>query len=100
MDCPGENHPGQNKKERPKQNDNKMRRKETQCPGLEHPGRNKQQGPPPTGQKNPGTSGGHKPWTGASGTEQGAGAATPRTGSSGDKRRPNATKKEKTATVS
>ena len=38
-----------------------------------------------------GTSGGQTPRTGASGTEQGAGAAAPRTGSSGDKRRPNAT---------
>ena len=90
MECPGLDHTGQNKKERPKQNDNKKRRKESQRPGLEHPGRNKQQGPPPPGLEHPGTSGSQTPRTGASGTEQGAGAS-PRTGSSGDKRRPNAT---------
>ena len=43
MECPGQNHPGQSKKERPKHNNNKMRRKETPCPGLDHLGRNKQQ---------------------------------------------------------
>ena len=69
MECPGQNHPGQNKKERPKQNDNKMRKKETPCPALEHPGRNKQQGPPPPRQDDPGTSGGQKPQTAASRTE-------------------------------
>ena len=41
--------------------------------------------------EHPGTSGGQTPWTGASETEHGLGAAAPRTGSSGDKRRPEAT---------
>ena len=31
---PGLDHPGQNKKERPKHNDNKMRKKQTRRPGL------------------------------------------------------------------
>ena len=91
MECPGLDHPGQNKKERPQQNDSKIPRKETRRPGPELPGRNKQQGPPPPGPEHPGTSGGQTHRTGASGTEQGEGAATPRTGSSGDKRQPNAT---------
>ena len=77
--CPGLDHPGQNKRERPKQNDNKKRRKETRRPGLEHPGRNMQQGPPPPGLEHPGTSGGQTPQTGASGTEQEEGAAAPGT---------------------
>ena len=63
---------------------------DTTTPGLEHPGRNKQQGPPPPGLEHLRTSGGQTPQTGASGT-QGAGAAAPRTGTSEDKRRPNAT---------
>ena len=45
IECPGLDH--QNKKERPKQNDIKMRSKESRRPGLEHPGRKKRQGPPP-----------------------------------------------------
>ena len=75
MECPGLEHPGQNKKERPKRKNHKKRRKESRHPGLEHLG----------------TSGGQTPRTGASGTEQGAGAAAPRTGTSQDKRGPNAT---------
>ena len=90
LDCTG-----QNKKERPKQNDNKMRRKESRRRRLEHPGHKKQQGPPPPGLEHPGTGGCQMPRMGASGTEQGAGAPpgldhlgtsggrTPRTGSSG-----------------
>ena len=35
MECPGLDHPGQNKKERPKRIDNKMRRKESRRPGAE-----------------------------------------------------------------
>ena len=38
MEYPRLDHTGQNKKERPKQSDNKMRRKESRRPGLEHPG--------------------------------------------------------------
>ena len=38
MKCAGLDHPGQNGKERPKQNDGKRRRKESGLPGLEHPG--------------------------------------------------------------
>ena len=68
--CPGLDHPGQNKKERPKQNDNKMRRIEFRGPGLEHPGRNKQQAPPPPGLEHQWTSGVQTPRTGTSGTEQ------------------------------
>ena len=77
MKCPGLDHPVQNKKERPKRKDHKMRRKESEQPGLEHPGRNKLQGPPLPGLEHRGTSGGQTPRTGASGTEQGAGAAAP-----------------------
>ena len=84
-------HPDKNKKERPKQKDHKMLRKESPHPGLRHPGRNIQQGPPPPGLEHLETGGGQTPWTGASGTEQGAGAAAPRSGKSEDKRRPNAT---------
>ena len=69
MECPRLDHPGQNKKERAKQNDNKMRRKESGRPRLEHPGRNKQRGPPPPGLEHPGTSGGEMPRTGTPGTE-------------------------------
>ena len=90
MECPGLDHPGQSKKERPKQNGSNMRRKESRRPALGHPGRIKQQEPPPRGLDHPGTSGGQTPWTGSSGTDQAAGAAAPRTGSSGDKRRPDA----------
>ena len=85
MEYPRLDHSGQRKKERPKQCDNKKRRKESQRPGLEHPGRNKRPGP-----KHPGTSAGRTPWTGSSGVDQAARAAAPRTGSSGDKGRPDA----------
>ena len=87
----GLDHPGQNKNERPKRNDHKMRRKESRRPGLEHLGRNKQQGPPPPRLEHLRSSGGQTPRTGKSGTEQGAGAAAPRTGASEDKRQPIAT---------
>ena len=90
MGCPALDHPGQNKKERPKQNDNKMRRKEYRRPGLQHPGRNKQQGLLPPGLDHPGTSGGQTPQTGSSGADQAVGAAAFRTGSSRDKGRPDA----------
>ena len=95
MEYPRLDHTGQNKKERLKQNDNKMRRKQSRRLGLKHTGRNKQQGPPPPGLEHPGTFGGQTPQTGASGAEQGAwappgmdhpgtsGGRTPRTGSSG-----------------
>ena len=46
-ESPGLEHPGQNKKERPKRNDSRRRRKESRRTRLEHLGRNKQQGPPP-----------------------------------------------------
>ena len=94
-ECPGLDHPGQNKKERPKRNDHKKRRKESRRPGQEQPWRNKEQGPPPPGQGHLGTSGCQMPRMGASGTEQGArasaalehpetsGGRTPRTESSG-----------------
>ena len=72
MEYPRLDHTGQNKKERPKQSDDKMRRKESGRTGLDHPGRNKQQGPPPPGLGHLGTSGCPTPRTGASGTEQGA----------------------------
>ena len=91
VECPRLEHPGQNKKERPKRKDHKMRRKESRHQGLEHLGRNKQQGPPPPGLEHLGTSGGQTPRTGASKTEQGARAAAPWTETSEDKRRPNAT---------
>ena len=52
--CPGLDHPGQNKKERPKQDDGKKRRKETGRPGLDDPGQNKQQEPPRAGMEHPG----------------------------------------------
>ena len=58
---------------------------------LDHPGRIKQQEPPHPGLDHPGTSGGQTRRTSAIGTEQGAGAAVSRNGSSGDKRWPNAT---------
>ena len=74
MEYPRLDHPGQNKKERPKQNDNKKRRKESQRPGLEPPGQNKQQGALPSGLQNLGTSGCQTLRTGASGREEGAGA--------------------------
>ena len=77
MECPGLDHPGQNKKERPKRKDHKMQRKESRHPGLEHPGPNKQQGAPAPGLEHLGTRGGEMPRTGASGTEQGAGASRP-----------------------
>ena len=60
MECPGFDHPGQNKKERTEGNNNKMSRKESRRPGLEHAGRNKQQGLPPPGLDHPGTSSGQK----------------------------------------
>ena len=87
MEGRGPDHPGQNKKERPKKNDNKMRRKESGRPGLEHPRRNKQQGPPPPGLEHPGTSGGQTPGLRHPGRNK-LGAAAPRTGSSGENRRP------------
>ena len=77
-ECPGLDHPGQNKKERPKRNDHKKRRNESRRLRQEHPERNEQQGPPPPGLEHLRTSGGQTPRTGASGTEQGAGAAAPR----------------------
>ena len=76
MECRGLDQPGQNEKERLKRKDQKMRRNESRHPGLEHLGRNKQHGPPPPGLEHLGTGGGQ---------------AAPRTGSSEDKRRPNAT---------
>ena len=95
MEWPRLDHTAQNKKERRKQSDNKMPRKESRRTGLEHPGQNKRQGPPPPGLGHLGTSGCQTPRTGASGTEQGArappgqdhqgtsGDRTPRTASSG-----------------
>ena len=59
---------------------------DTPAPGLEHPGQNKQQGPRPPGLEHLRTSCGQMPRTGASGTEQGAGAAAARTGTLQDKR--------------
>ena len=85
MEYPRLDHTGQQKKERPKQSDNKKRRKEPRCPGLEHPGRKKRPGP-----KHLGTSGGRTPRTGSSGVDQEARAATPQTGSPRDKGRPDA----------
>ena len=85
MEYPRLDHTGQNKKERPKQSDNKMRRKVSRRPGLEHPGRNKRPEP-----KHPGTSGSRTPRTGLSGVDQAARAAAPRTASSGDKGQPDA----------
>ena len=96
MENPRPDQMGHDKKERRKQSDNKMRRKESRRPGLKRPGRNKQQGPPPFRLGHPGTSGCQTPRTGASGTEQGAraplgldhpgtsGGRMPRTGSSGE----------------
>ena len=90
-ESPGLELPGHKKKERPKRNDHKRRRKETRhppdwsirggtssrgshphdwinCgqvaakrPGLDRPGWVKQQEPPPPGQEHPGTSGGGRP---------------------------------------
>ena len=104
--CPGLDHPGQKRNERRKQNDSKKRRKEAgrsglqhpgqnkqqepPPPGLEHPGRNKQQEPPPPALGHPGTRDGKTHQSGPSGTEQAGRAAAPQTGSSGDKRRPDA----------
>ena len=85
--CPGLDHPGHNKKERPKRNDHKRRWKECRRTRLEHPGRNKQQGPPPPGLELLRTSGGQMPRTGSSGVGQAVGTAAPRTGASGDQRR-------------
>ena len=56
--CPGLDHPRQNKKEWPKQNDGNKRSREAGRTGLDHPRRNKQQQPPPPGVDHPGTSGG------------------------------------------
>ena len=100
IECPGRTQPGQNKKEQPKQNDSEMRGKGTRCPRQEHLGRNKQQGPRPPGQDHPGISGGQTPPTGAGGSEQGAWAAAPRTGSCGDKRQPNQGQEHRPETVS
>ena len=75
MGCPGLDHPGQNKKERPKQKDSKKGRKESRRPGLDHPGRNKQQEPPLPGREHAGINGGQTPRTGSSGTDQATGAA-------------------------
>ena len=83
----GLDHPGHNKKARPKRNDHKRRRKESRHTGLEHPGRNKQQRPPPPGLEHLRTSGGQTPQTGSSGVGQAVGTAAPRTGASGDQRR-------------
>ena len=88
----GLNHPGQNKKERPKRNDHKRRRKETQHPrDWNIRGGTSSRGRHPPGLEHLRTSGGKTPRTGASGTEQGAGAAALWTGTSEDRRRPNAT---------
>ena len=85
---PGLNHPGQNKKERPKRNDHNRRRKETRHPpDRSIQGRNKQQGPPSPGQDRPRTSGGQTPRTGSSGVGLAAGTAAPLTGASRDQRR-------------
>ena len=78
MECPGLDHPGQNKKERPKPNDNKIRRKESRRPGREDLGRNKQQGLPLPGLDHPGTSGGQTPRTGSSRADQAVGTAAKR----------------------
>ena len=86
-ECPGLDHPGHNKKEWPKQNDHKRRRKESRRTGLEHTGRNRQRGPPPPGLEHLRTSGGQTPQTGSSGVGQAVGTAAPRTGASRDGRR-------------
>ena len=83
-ECQGLDHPGHDKKERPKRNDHKRRRKECQRTGLEHPGRNKQQGTPPPGLEHLRTSDGQTPRTGSSGAGQAAETAAPRTGASRD----------------
>ena len=49
MKCLGQDHPGQNRKGRPKRKEGKKREKESGRPGLDHPGRKKQQEPPPHG---------------------------------------------------
>ena len=82
MECPGLDHPGQNRKERPKQNDSSIRGNESIRPGLDHPGRIKQQDPTHPGLDHPGTSGGLTPRTGSSGVEQEGAARTSRTRSS------------------
>ena len=63
MKCPGLDHPGQNKRERPRHDESIIRSKKTRRPGLYHPGRIKQQEPPPPGQDHPGTRGGLAPRT-------------------------------------
>ena len=113
MECPGLEHPGINKTERPKQNDggrspdapewnlrggtssNGRRPPDwiiggqvaARRPGQAHPRRNTEQGLPPPGLEQTGTSGGQMPRTGSSGADQATRASAPRTGSSGDKGR-------------
>ena len=91
MGCPGLDQPRKNQKDWPKRNDHKDAEKESPRPGLEHPGRNKPQGPPPPRLEHLWTSGGKTHRTATIGTEQGTGAAAPRTGTSEDKRRQIAT---------
>ena len=105
MECPGLEHPGLNKTERPKQNDggrspdapewnlqggtiSKGRRPPdwiirgqaaARCHGLDHPGRIKLQEPPHPGLDHEGTRGGRAPRTGTSGVDHAAGATAPRT---------------------
>ena len=98
MECPGLEHSGQNKKERPKRKDHKKRRKESGYPNWNiwggtssgghhppdwsiwgqvaarrprraHPGRNKEQGLPPPGLEHPRTSAGQTPRTRTTATE-------------------------------
>ena len=87
-ECPGLDHPRQNKKEWPKRNDHERRRKETRHPpawsirgGTSSRGRH-----PPT-LEHLRRSGGQTPRTGSSGVGQAAGTAAPRTGASRDERR-------------
>ena len=108
MEYPRLDHTGQHKKERPKQSENKKRRKESRRPelegpgrnmppvrsirrqvaaerhGLDHPGWNKQHEPPQPGLDDPGTKGDQTPQTGTSGVEQAAGATAPTTRRSRD----------------
>ena len=79
-ESPGLEHPGHNKKKRPKRNNHKRRRKECRRTGLEHPGRNKQQGPPPPGLEHLRSSGGQTPRTGSSGLSQAVKKVRTRTG--------------------
>ena len=81
-ECLGLDHPGQNKKERRKQNDSKKRRNESRRPGLDHQTQNRQH--------RPGTRGGQTPQTESPATQQAARAAAAQMASSGDKRRPDA----------